>query len=387
MENYRHKYQDLFDEQKCCVIIPTYNNDKTLKTVIEGVLNCTRNVIVVNDGATDNTPQILTEYTEINIKNIYPNKGKGNALNQGFKKAMALGYDYAVTIDSDGQHDPAELPEFLEKISECPDSLIVGARNMEQESVPGKSSFGHKFSNFWYFVETGLKLPDTQSGYRLYPLNKLKKMKFYTRKFEFEIEVLVRATWKGVNVTSIPVTVSYGTKEERVSHFRPFKDFTRVSILNTVLVPLALLFFLPRLYFRRIVQKGWREVLISKHSNLKISQAIGFGVFMGIFPIWGYQMIIGASLAHVMKLNKVLVLIASNISIPPMIPLILYLSFKVGELFVNKPVSIVFEKTLSLEIIKLGLFQYIVGSIIFALITGILAGLISIAVLYFTRKR
>ena len=142
---------------------------------------------------------------------------------------------------------------------------------MEQASVPGKSSFGNKFSNFWFWVETGLKMSDTQSGYRLYPVKLLETTKFLTRKFEFEIEVLVTSAWRGIEITEVPVRVFYAEKESRVSHFRPFKDFTRISILNTVLVTIALLYIKPRDFIRGLKKKtlGKRSMINSlTHSNL-----------------------------------------------------------------------------------------------------------------------
>jgi hypothetical protein len=126
---------------------------------------------------------------------------------------------------------------------------------MDQASVPGKSSCGHKFSNFWFKVETGKKLSDTQSGYRLYPIHRLQNIRFITRKFEFEIEVLVRASWAGVEMTEVPVRVFYAEKETRISHFRPFRDFSRISVLNTVLVLIAFLYIRPRDLFRAIKKK------------------------------------------------------------------------------------------------------------------------------------
>jgi glycosyltransferase involved in cell wall biosynthesis len=183
------------------------------------------------------------------------NQGKGHALRLGFKKAVEYGYDYAITIDSDGQHFAEDLPKFIEKLKQHPQAIIMGARNMDQASVPGKSSFGHKFSNFWFKVETGVQMSDTQSGYRLYPVKLLQNFKFMTKKFEFEIEVMVRAVWSGIEITEVPVRVFYAEKGERISHFRPFKDFTRISILNTVLVTLALLYYKPRDLYRSIKKK------------------------------------------------------------------------------------------------------------------------------------
>jgi hypothetical protein len=137
---------------------------------------------------------------------------------------------------------------------------------MDQASVPGKSSFGNKFSNFWFWVETGLRMNDTQSGYRLYPVKQMQGMRFLTRKFEFEIEVLVTSAWRGIGITEVPVRVFYAEKEHRVSHFRPFKDFTRISILNTVLVVIALLYIKPRDLFRASKKKTSESQSMSNFS-------------------------------------------------------------------------------------------------------------------------
>ena len=145
---------------------------------------------------------------------------------------------------------------------------------MDQASVPGKSSFGHKFSNFWFWFETGLTMSDTQSGYRLYPVKLLNNTNFITRKFEFEIEVLVMSAWRGIEITEVPVRVYYADKENRVSHFRPFKDFTRISILNTFLVIIALLYIKPRDFFRGLKKKnsGKRSMINSSIHLKRIGQ-------------------------------------------------------------------------------------------------------------------
>jgi glycosyltransferase involved in cell wall biosynthesis len=247
--------QQVFQEKKVCVLVPTYNNAGTLATVLNNLLRYTRDIVVVNDGSTDVTEQILKEIPSVKVKAYYQNQGKGYALRTGFDFARSLGYDYAITIDSDGQHYADDLEAFTKVLDENPNAIIIGARNMDQSSVPGKSSFGNKFSNFWFWVNTGIKRNDTQSGYRLYPLRSLEKISFFTKKFEFEIEVLVRSAWAGIDVIEVPVKVYYPEKEKRVSHFRPFKDFSRISVLNTVLVTIAFLYIKPRDFFRRIKKK------------------------------------------------------------------------------------------------------------------------------------
>lgn len=240
----------LIKELRICVLIPTYNNHKTLKRVLDGVLIFTDNVIVVNDGSTDTTAEILQQYPTITVIHLEKNRGKGHALRLGFQKALSMGFSYAITIDSDGQHYPDDIPVFVAALKkENRDVLLIGSRNMSQEGIPRKSSFGNHFSNFWYKFETGIALEDTQSGYRLYPLRKIPK-RYFTPKFEFEIEVIVRAAWDGVPVKNVPVKVLYDPAE-RVSHFRPFQDFTRISILNTVLVSIALAYIKPRDLLRK----------------------------------------------------------------------------------------------------------------------------------------
>ena len=257
----RHK----IDEQKVCVLIPTYNNHKTLKRVIDGVLEYTNQIIVINDGSTDSTSEILKDYqNQFIVIELSENKGKGNALRIGFKTAREKGYHYALTIDSDGQHFPHDIPNFITELEQKNKPvLIIGSRQMEQDGIPKKSSFGNKFSNFWFWFETGIKLNDTQSGYRLYPLKFIPK-KFWTNKFEFEIEIIVRTAWKGIEVTNIPIDILYDPNE-RVSHFRPFQDFTRISILNTFLVFLTIFYIKPRNFFFSFKKK------IYEHSLKKIS--------------------------------------------------------------------------------------------------------------------
>lgn len=247
---------EIMQEHKICVMVPTYNNDKTLVRVIDGILlyAVPNQIIVINDGCTDNTSLILEQYVGIHLVTLTKNRGKGNALQAGFKKAIALGFEHVITIDSDGQHYPNDIPVFVNSFLESPQPLLlIGNRNMSQEGIPKKSSFGNRFSNFWYRFETGIALEDTQSGFRMYPLQYLPKQ-FFTPKFEFEIEVIVRMAWKGVQVKNVPIKVLYDM-QERVSHFRPFKDFTRISILNTVLVTIALLYIKPRDYIRSIKKK------------------------------------------------------------------------------------------------------------------------------------
>ena len=382
------------DVLKACVIIPTYNNAATLAGVIEDVAQYSDHIIVVNDGSTDNTVDIVHNYPAVQLISYPKNTGKGWALRKAFTYAVEKGYRYAVTIDSDGQHFAKDIPSFINKIEEEPNAIIIGARNMDQASVPGGSSFGNKFSNFWFKAETGISSPDTQSGFRLYPLESLKSMNFFTRKYEFEIEVLVRAAWKGVNVVAVPVTVYYAPAAERISHFRPYKDFFRISVLNTILVLISFLYIKPRdfirtLFSRKKLRKLLDDHLFNPHHSAQLkAMSVAFGIFMGIIPIWGFQLMAAIFLAILFKLNKPLVIVAANISIPPMIPVIIFGSYKMGAFWMGShAMQIDFHRSISLDSIKNNLVQYIYGSITLALVAAVVCGLLTFVFLKLIAKK
>ncbi len=388
-----NKYKKIIETRRLCVIIPTFNNGTTIKSVIEGVLNYTSEIIVVNDGSTDDTENILSEFDKIEIVNFENNCGKGMALRKGFEYARNLDYNYAITIDSDGQHMPEDIPNFLNKLEEEPYGIIVGDRNMNQDGIPRSSNFGNKFSNFWFSLETGVKIPDTQSGYRLYPLRHLSNIKFYTKKFEFEIEVLVRAAWRNIKISSVPVKVFYAPADKRISHFRPFKDFARISVLNTILVLITLLYIKPYKTLKYFRKKRLKEVireqfLRTDESNLKKTFSVMLGSFLAIAPIWGWQLAAAIALAYILKLNKVIVFVTVNFSIPPMIPLIIFASIKTGAIVLNYDSSLIdFDMSFSLESIKRDLYQYVVGSLVFGVVFSLFMGILTFSLLNIFRKK
>ena len=378
---------------KCCVIIPTYNNDRTLENILLRVLGFSRDVIVVNDGSTDTTPQILKKFDQVRVITIPKNTGKGNALQAAFREAINLGFRYAITIDSDGQHYPEDIPLFLGKIIENPDSLIMGARNMSQDGVPGTSNFGNNFSVFWFKVETGLSIPDVQTGYRCYPLNKVKELKrHFSEKFEYEVEILVRLAWMGVDVQSVPVRVYYAPKEERVSHFRKVRDFSRVGIVNTIMVFMALLWIRPLSFFKNLRKKSFREfireyLLDSDDSNMKLSLSVALGAFCGVLPIWGWQMLAAMAFASLFRLNKFISLAASNISIPPLIPLIIFLSYLTGGWTLGTETNMVYYTSgFRMEWFRHNIAQYLVGSLVFGCVLATTMGALTYLLLEIFRK-
>ena len=235
------------------VVIATYDNAGTIANVVRRVEAITRDIIVVDDGCTDNTLALLQQLdVPPHIVTYKPNRGKGHALVQGFKKAMQLGWDYVITLDSDGQHFPEDLPQLVAAWTQHKDALIVGERGTGHLNMPRGNTMANKFSNFWFTVQTGIQLNDTQTGFRLYPLKRLRWLGITTSRYEAELEMLVFAAWHGIEIVPVKVRVYYPPQGERVTHFRPWADFGRISLLNVVLCFGAVVYGWPMRLYRKI---------------------------------------------------------------------------------------------------------------------------------------
>jgi len=222
-------------------------------------------------------------------------------------------------------------------------------------------------------------------------LEPLQSISFKTNRFEFEVEVLVRSSWRGVPILSVAVDVFYPEKEKRVSHFRPFTDFLRISILNTILVLIALFYVKPVQVIKGFNRKNLKafftkHLLNPQESNFKKSASVAWGIFMGIVPVWGWQTIIALSLAFVFKLNKIITLMAANISIPPMIPIILYASYITGGLMLGNGTQVNYQG-ITFEFVMNNLYQYVIGACVFAAVFGIFCGLLTYVLLVIFRKK
>lgn len=270
-----------------CVVVPTYNNVGTIGGVLHRCMEQCADVIVVDDGCTDGTAEILASMDGITVVTQPKNSGKGAALRAGFRKAREMGFAYAITLDADGQHFPEDIPLLLQANIDNPHALIIGERrDLDSMERSGGSKFANAFSNFWFCVQTGRRLRDTQTGYRLYPLKHLPCLQLLTSRYEAELELLVFSAWNGVKIVPVPVNVYYPPREERVSHFRPAYDFTRIFILNTCLCFLALCYGLPLAVLRLV-----RTVVYTVYSLL-------------FFLVWTLLFLIPASAACVLFIRN-----------------------------------------------------------------------------------
>lgn len=246
------------EENEVCAVIPTYQNAKTLLKVVADVHRVLDTVFVVDDGSNDGTAALLDKATgnerPEKVLTHPKNCGKGAALKTGLTYARQQGFRYAVTVDADGQHRADNIPALLKAVEEEPDALAIGSRGLQHENMPAKSTFANRFSNFWFALQTLQRLPDTQSGLRVYPLRRLHGLRWMSARYEAELTLLVFSAWAGVKLLPVPVSVYYPPRDQRVTHFRPGRDFTRISVLNTLLCFLMVVYGWPRIFCRQIAR-------------------------------------------------------------------------------------------------------------------------------------
>ncbi len=217
------------DRARACVVIPVFNHAHTVAAVVRGALEHASTVLVCDDGSTDSSGREAESAGAVVLPH-FKNSGKGAALRTLLEEANRRGFRYAISLDADGQHLPGDLPLFAKAVAEEPGALFIGSRNLSQAGAPSSSQFGRKFSNFWVWFECGWRVDDTQCGYRAYPLPETLQLKTNRKRYDFEVEIILRAGWAGLALRSVPVSVIYPA--DRITHFRPFADNTRISLLN-----------------------------------------------------------------------------------------------------------------------------------------------------------
>ena len=225
-------------------VIPVYNHIRNVRQVVLAAVASGAPVVVVDDGSTDGSGDALAGIAGATLVRHAKNLGKGAAILTGLSavSAPALGARFAVTVDADGQHNPDDARGLLaalvpDEASKPRRALVVGARTgMAGRAVPWSSRAGRAFSGFWVWASGGPAVSDSQSGFRVYPVAETLVLPTVARRFEFEVEVLVRAQRAGIPILEVPVTVTYQPPGGRVSHFRPWRDFGRNAAIFTRLI-------------------------------------------------------------------------------------------------------------------------------------------------------
>lgn len=219
---------------RIAALIPCLDVADTLASVIAGAREHTSHVLVVDDGSTDETSAVA-EAEDVELIRHDRNRGKGAALRAGLERLRDGGFTHAFSLDGDGQHLADQMPVLLQESKTHPDAIVVGARIREHE-VAGIRRFGNDFANWWVALAAGREFPDTQSGFRIYPIDATLGLGTRTEHYEFESEVLILAARRGLDVRSRDVRVYYPPPDELVSHYDPWIDTIR--IIRTV-VPFA----------------------------------------------------------------------------------------------------------------------------------------------------
>lgn len=217
------------------VLVPALNCQSTIADVVTQARLAVANVFVVDDGSVDDTADRAQRAGAVLLRHRRT-LGKGAALLTGMKELKAKGFERVVTMDGDGQHLGDQIPSLLSISDREPTAIVIGARIMEGQPTTGARLFGNRFANRWVEIACGRELPDTQSGFRVYPIRPVLNLAVRARRFAFETEVLIRAVRAGLDVVSVPTRVYYPPVEERISHFRPVADTIRIILVVVGLI-------------------------------------------------------------------------------------------------------------------------------------------------------
>jgi glycosyltransferase involved in cell wall biosynthesis len=230
---------------RICGLVPTYDNPRTIRQVVERLRVHLPEVVVVDDGSGPEGREAVAALARDGLAHVHRrerNGGKGAAVKDGFRAARALGFTHALQVDADGQHDVADVPRFLEALRQRPEALVLG-QPVFDASAPGSRRRGRLFSRFWTDLETGGRvIQDPLCGFRLYPLEPAIRAAAWSDRMDFDVEIAVRLVWSGCPVVTVPTRVRYLTREEGgVSHFHMWHDNVLISWAHTRLCTGAIL--------------------------------------------------------------------------------------------------------------------------------------------------
>jgi glycosyltransferase involved in cell wall biosynthesis len=361
-------------------VIPVYNNADTVKKIVENCFKYINNILVIDDGSNDTNILELLKETDAKIIQHEKNRGKGAALLTALnfikeKNALSM-----ITIDADGQHLPEDIPKFIDEIERNPESLHIGIRDFNQTSIPESSRFGRKFSNMWFKIETGKECKDTQSGFRAYPVKLISQLNLYGSFYDFEIEVIARASWAQIRINEINISVVYDPPEKRVSHFNKIKDNIRISLMHTRLVGRRLV----PIPHKKLIDNSERagrslllhpvkffKILLKENATpmgLALSAAVG--TIFSVLPIIGLHTIIIIYVTSRLHLNKIMALSIQIIYSPPFVP---FICIEAGHYLLNGRFIVDFTLSGFMENWKSYFIDWLVGSLVLVPIYTIVA--------------
>ncbi len=361
--------------------VPVYNNRDSVREVAAGCRAVLRNVVVVDDGSTDADVAGLLAGMDVIVLKHGKNLGKGGAILTASRYVEDHGGLYMITIDADGQHFPRDIERFLPLMREDEPGIIIGSRDFDTENVPSSSRFGRTFANVWLKVETGQTIDDCQSGFRAYPVRYLNRLKFKGRRYDFEAEVLAKASWAGLKLRTVPVGVRYPRPAERVSSFKPFLDNLRLSMIHSMLVGRRLL----PLHHKQLVNnktkadysllrhpgKVLKMLLLENATPTGLAMSAAVGMFLAVLPILFVHTLVILYVSLRLNLNKVVALNIQHLAMPPFIPA---LCIEVGYFMRNGTWLTDLSFATVFEQFSSRVYEWFLGSLVIAPISAVLAG-------------
>lgn len=216
---------------RIAILIPALNEELAIRHVVQSALAVLPDVIVIDDGSTDRTLEEIADLPVSVIRHERP-LGKGESLRDGFREALRRGFDAAVAMDGDGQHDANDIPRMLVAAAEHPNHLVIGARLRTRSNAPNARRRANAVADWGISWGCGIPVADTQSGQRYYPRAAMELVDLPAQGFVFEAAILIAAVReRGLGVVSVPIETRYGG-EFRLSHFRPIRDVTRITMFT-----------------------------------------------------------------------------------------------------------------------------------------------------------
>jgi glycosyltransferase involved in cell wall biosynthesis len=379
-------------EPKIIIVIPVYNHSTTLPGVVNGALTVHDDVMVVDDGSTDKSTDTLAGLN-VHLIRHEKNLGKGAAIKKAAIAARKLGMTHIIAIDAHGRYDPADFHLFTEALKENTDSIIIGRRNYQNGKVPILYRFSRRLANFWFQVQTGVNLGDVRCTFRAYPLVVLESLTLRTRRNSFEVEVLTKAAWAGVNLNEVNISAYFPRPEKQKFNFNFLMDNLRVTLFNFHLTMRSIVPW-PH---QKIVSKdrpgekisvlhplrSIKTLLTENTSPKQLAAACALGVFLGTLPLIGFHNITILFAASYFRLNKVAALAASGLCVPPFVPALCIEAgyFMRHGTFLTE-ISI---KTLGYQAFE-RIYEWLIGSIVLAPVFAVLVGGIIYLIALFLKK-
>lgn len=384
--------KERFKKHKCCIILFSRSGGKELLRLVDSLLAHTEDIVLF--GNANQLDVLQKAKIDKQLRFITLQKHPYYWQKLSFDYARNYGYEYALWLEDIQSLQPATLSLFLDELDENPGTLLVGDCSQSAALELKNAPFYHRCSHVSFSFKTGLQLNALTSAYRLYPIREMSDIRYASRGAGFEREALVKAAWKNIAIKNIPIEEEpQQVTPQKLSFSASLRRFSQLSLLNTYLVSLALFYYAPLRLFK-IISKENIQAFINKNFFDRSEPihtkalSIAFGVFMALSPFIGLQLLLGIPLAHFMKLNKALFVTAANINIPPVIPFLMWGSFKLGAVFVEQAKSDLFlSQEITLEALKENFLQYGIGALILATVSALVSGLIAYTWLSIARNR